>query len=89
MTAPLTQKTFTTIRSYPVPAARVFEALANPDQKRAWFAGPPGTKEIKREMDFTVGGRERFWGSLATAQSCFSTASTTTSWRMSASYAPM
>ena len=59
-----TQSNFTTIRTYDAPVARVFQALANPEEKRKWFAGPPGAREIKREMEFREGGRERFWGSL-------------------------
>jgi uncharacterized protein YndB with AHSA1/START domain len=58
------QGNFTTIRNYAAPVARVFQALANPEEKREWFEGPPGSKEIKREMDFREGGRERVSGRM-------------------------
>jgi uncharacterized protein YndB with AHSA1/START domain len=60
----LTQSNFTTVRNYAAPVARVFQALANPQEKRKWFEGPPGSKEIKREMDFREGGRERVSGRM-------------------------
>lgn len=49
-----THATFTLERAYPVPAARVFAAWADPAAKARWFAVPGG----EHELDFRVGGRE-------------------------------
>jgi uncharacterized protein YndB with AHSA1/START domain len=52
--------TFVIERVYPASPARVFAAFAEPAAKARWFAGPPDKcKELEREMDFSVGGRER------------------------------
>jgi len=53
---------FTIRREYGVPVAIVFKAWADKDAKAKWFAGPAGWKEIVREQDFRVGGRERTKG---------------------------
>jgi uncharacterized protein YndB with AHSA1/START domain len=50
-----THATFTLERFYPVPAARVFAAWADPAAKARWFAPAPGSAH---ELDFRVGGRE-------------------------------
>ena len=47
--------TFTIERCYPVPAARVFAAWADPAAKARWFAPEPGAGH---QLDFRVGGRE-------------------------------
>ncbi|MGW4522152.1 SRPBCC family protein [Amycolatopsis sp. NPDC004378] len=49
--------TFTLERTYPVPAARVFAAWANPVAKDRWFVS-----EGSHELDFRVGGRETLDG---------------------------
>src|SRR5262245_26590778 len=55
--------TFTIVREYPHPVARVYAAWADPAAKMKWFAGPEGKwKLLDREMDFRVGGRERVRG---------------------------
>ncbi len=48
--------TFAIERTYDASPQRVFAAWADPVAKAHWF-GPPGQE---REMDFRVGGRERF-----------------------------
>ena len=53
--------TFVLERDYPVPPARVFEAIADPELKQRWF-GDPGWEW---EMDFRVGGGERASGEFA------------------------
>jgi uncharacterized protein YndB with AHSA1/START domain len=58
------QNKFTVTRIYPAPVARVFRAIADPDEKRKWFEGPGGSKAVSREMDFREGGRERVVGRL-------------------------
>ena len=50
--------TFVLERSYDAAAGRVFDAWASVDAKSAWF-GPPGGG-AGYELDFRVGGRERF-----------------------------
>ena len=52
--------TFTIERRYAAPSARVFEAFADPVQKRRWFAeGEEGWEVESFESDFRVGGWER------------------------------
>jgi uncharacterized protein YndB with AHSA1/START domain len=53
-------------RDYDAAPARVFHAFSDPAAKRRWFHGPAGKwTEIKRELDFRVGGRERVSGAFA------------------------
>jgi uncharacterized protein YndB with AHSA1/START domain len=46
-------------RTYSASPARVFNAWADPAAKARWFVGPDELKEVGREIDFRVGGRER------------------------------
>jgi len=51
--------TFVIERNYPQPPERVFAAFAQPARKRCWYA--EGDHEIQEfEMEFRVGGSERF-----------------------------
>ncbi|HSQ64069.1 MAG TPA: SRPBCC family protein [Polyangiaceae bacterium] len=54
--------TFTIERTVAASPDRVFEALANPEMKAKWFAGPPSWKLVERTQDFRVGGHERVSG---------------------------
>ena len=55
--------TFTIERELPHSPARVFAALADPKAKAQWFAAPQKVaKEVIREQDFRVGGKERVRG---------------------------
>lgn len=54
---------FTVRRTYPVSAARVFAAFADPAIKGKWF-GDPEKESSAAEFDFTVGGRELRTGTL-------------------------
>ncbi len=51
--------TFTIERSYPAPPARVFAAWSSAEAKSHWF-GPRTDGGPAIELDFQVGGRERF-----------------------------
>jgi uncharacterized protein YndB with AHSA1/START domain len=51
--------TFAIERTYDATPARVFGAWAEPAAKASWF-GPPDLPHESRELDFRVGGRERF-----------------------------
>lgn len=53
---------FTVIRTYHAPVARVFQAFADQEAKSKWFTGPAGWKLIKRVSDFREGGREHVSG---------------------------
>ena len=49
---------FTIERTYPAAPARVFAAWASAEAKSRWFVGPEGWTQVRRELDFRVGGRE-------------------------------
>ena len=54
---------FTLERIYDTPVERVFLALSDEKAKAKWFAGEDGQwRQIERNMDFQVGGRERVAG---------------------------
>lgn len=56
---PAVHDTFTIERHYAASPERVFAALAEPAQKRLWYAAAgPGHEVESFEMDFRVGGRE-------------------------------
>lgn len=54
--------TFTITRRYEADPARVFAAWADPDAKHAWFAVEDGWTTEHYELDFRVGGAERWRG---------------------------
>ncbi|MFO0729107.1 MAG: SRPBCC domain-containing protein [Myxococcota bacterium] len=58
----LVHHTLTVERSYPVAAAKVYAAWADPKSKAKWFAGPEPWRELERNVDFRVGGEERVQG---------------------------
>lgn len=57
--------TFVIERSYDADPQRVFAAWASLEAKQAWF-GPRDKSGITHELDFKVGGRERFSGTTHT-----------------------
>ena len=54
----VTHSAFTLEQTYDASPGRVFAAFADPEQKAAWFAGPPEWPLAAFEVDFRVGGRE-------------------------------
>jgi uncharacterized protein YndB with AHSA1/START domain len=55
--------TFAIERTYPVQPARVFAAWASADAKRVWMDDPDTKSDgTEGELDFRVGGHERFGG---------------------------
>ncbi|KAF0120695.1 SRPBCC family protein [Sediminibacterium sp.] len=60
MTAlPLFHGTFTIKRSWSATPERIFSAWSDPAVKAQWFRGPPEQwREVRRSMDFRVGGVE-------------------------------
>jgi len=54
--------TFAIERTFDSSPAQVFAAWSQQEAKSRWFAGTAEWKEIHREFDFRVGGRERLSG---------------------------
>jgi len=55
----VTHATFTLERSYDAPPAKVFNAFADPEIKRRWFADGEGWAVEEFTVEFKVGGFER------------------------------
>ena len=55
---PVTHRTFSIERTYPVTPARVFAAFADPVVKRRWFVDGEGWDIDEYTTDFRVGGHE-------------------------------
>lgn len=55
----VTHSTFVIERNYPVTAARVFSAFADPVKKRRWFVDDEESEVEDFGMDFRVGGFEK------------------------------
>jgi uncharacterized protein YndB with AHSA1/START domain len=53
---------FTLERTYKASPERVYEAWSDVSAKAHWFIGPEGWHEVRREMDFRVGGYELLEG---------------------------
>lgn len=55
--------TFVIERTFDATPAQVFAAWADPVAKARWFVGPGGWTQLRRELDFRVGGSEHVSGS--------------------------
>jgi len=56
----VTHGTFTIDRSYPATPVRVFAAFTDANAKARWFCDPDDPQTDGYELDFRVGGGERF-----------------------------
>jgi uncharacterized protein YndB with AHSA1/START domain len=51
-------------RTYPATSGRVYAAWSELGAKARWFHGPEGWQQIRREIDFRIGGQEVLQGRL-------------------------
>lgn len=67
---PIAHGSFSIERVYRASPATVYAALSNVELKAKWFIGPEGWTQVRRGMNFAVGGEEilhgRFPGGLET-----------------------
>lgn len=56
----VTNAIFTIERVLSAPPARVFAAYSSLEAKNGWFKAPADIETLNRELDFRVGGKERF-----------------------------
>jgi uncharacterized protein YndB with AHSA1/START domain len=54
----VTHASFTITRRWNAAPARVFDAFAQEEQKRQWFARGPGGEVLEKAFDFREGGQE-------------------------------
>jgi uncharacterized protein YndB with AHSA1/START domain len=67
----ITHGKFVIERTYEASPAEVFAAWADPAVKARWFIGPDGWSEIRRELEFRIGGEELLHGRFATGETLF------------------
>ena len=66
MSKQITHDTFTIERTFRADRAKSFQAWTSAEEKRKWFVGPVGRwTEVRREVDFQVGGQEVLVGSFS------------------------
>jgi uncharacterized protein YndB with AHSA1/START domain len=63
--APVIHSTIVLERTFHASPARLFAAWADPQLKARWFIGPDSWREVKRSLDFRVGGDELLHGTFA------------------------
>lgn len=68
---PIVHDRFVIERTYRASPERVFEAWSDPAVKARWFVGPEEWKELRRTLDFRVGGEELLHGRLPTRDTLF------------------
>ena len=64
MTSSIHHGQFAIERTYPATPERVYAAWSEIGARSRWFIGPEGWQQIRREMDFRVGGQEVLQGRL-------------------------
>lgn len=62
MTSAIHHGQFTLERTYAATAERVYDAWSDLGAKSHWFIGPEQWRELRRELDFRVGGHEVLQG---------------------------
>jgi uncharacterized protein YndB with AHSA1/START domain len=67
----ITHDSFVIERTYQASPEQVFAAWADPAIKARWFIGPEGWTEIRREVDFRVGGEELLHGRFETRDTLY------------------
>jgi uncharacterized protein YndB with AHSA1/START domain len=67
----ITHDKFVIERTYQASPGQVFAAWADPAVKARWFIGPEGWTEIRRELDFRIGGEELLHGRYGTGETLF------------------
>jgi uncharacterized protein YndB with AHSA1/START domain len=67
----ITHGKFVIERTYEASPAEVFAAWADPAAKSRWFIGPEGWTEIRRELDFRIGGQELLHGRYEKGETLF------------------
>ncbi len=65
MTSRIHHGQFAIERTYPATPGRVYAAWSELGAKARWFIGPEGWREVRREIDFRVGGQEVLQGRLS------------------------
>ena len=62
MTSSIHHGQFAIERTYSASADRVYAAWGELGARASWFVGPDGWREVRRELDFRVGGHELLEG---------------------------
>jgi len=65
MTSRIHHGQFAVERTYSATAERVYAAWGELGARASWFVGPEGWREVRRELDFRVGGHEVLEGRFA------------------------
>jgi uncharacterized protein YndB with AHSA1/START domain len=68
MTSRIHHGQFAIERTYPATPERVYAAWSELGAKARWFIGPEGWREVRREVDFRVGGQEILQGRLTSGR---------------------
>jgi uncharacterized protein YndB with AHSA1/START domain len=71
---PISHGTFSIERTYESPPANVFRAWSDAELKARWFVGPETWSQIRRELDFRIGGNELLHGRFANGRETIYTA---------------